>query len=67
MKKAPPSLKMRKVQMMLVMQEPLHQQQLLPPLQRALMMKEDPCPRLPPHSPDSKLMQRLAPLRTQGR
>ncbi|WVZ89082.1 hypothetical protein U9M48_035536 [Paspalum notatum var. saurae] len=37
------------------------------PLLRAQMMKKDPCPRLPPHSPDSKLMQRLDPLRTQGR
>ncbi|WVZ53355.1 hypothetical protein U9M48_004314 [Paspalum notatum var. saurae] len=37
------------------------------PLLRALMMKEDLCPRLLPHSPDSKLKQRLAPLRTQGR
>ncbi|WVZ75428.1 hypothetical protein U9M48_023479 [Paspalum notatum var. saurae] len=34
-------------------------------LAAALMMKEDPCPRLP--LPDSKLKQRLAPLRTQGR
>ncbi|WVZ97460.1 LOW QUALITY PROTEIN: hypothetical protein U9M48_042997 [Paspalum notatum var. saurae] len=47
--------------------EPLHRLQLLPPLLRAQMMKEDPCPWLPPHSPDSKLMQRLDPLRTQGR
>ncbi|WVZ93564.1 hypothetical protein U9M48_039534 [Paspalum notatum var. saurae] len=47
--------------------EPLHQQQLLPPLLRALMMMEDPCLRLRPHSPDDKLMQRLDPLRTQGR
>ncbi|WVZ81383.1 LOW QUALITY PROTEIN: hypothetical protein U9M48_028765 [Paspalum notatum var. saurae] len=37
------------------------------PSLRARMMKEDPCPRLPPHSPDSMLMQRLDPLRTQGR
>ncbi|WVZ93643.1 LOW QUALITY PROTEIN: hypothetical protein U9M48_039608 [Paspalum notatum var. saurae] len=28
---------------------------------------EDLCPRLPPHSPDSKLKQRLAPLRRRGR
>ncbi|WVZ70298.1 hypothetical protein U9M48_018974 [Paspalum notatum var. saurae] len=28
---------------------------------------EDPCLWLPPHSPDSKLKQRLAPQRTQGR
>ncbi|WVZ63537.1 LOW QUALITY PROTEIN: hypothetical protein U9M48_013161 [Paspalum notatum var. saurae] len=28
---------------------------------------EDPCPRLPPHSPEKKLKQRLVPLRTQGR
>ncbi|WVZ76527.1 hypothetical protein U9M48_024496 [Paspalum notatum var. saurae] len=41
--------------------------QLLPPLLRALMMKEDLCPQLPPHSPDSKLKQSLALLRTQGR
>ncbi|WVZ93569.1 LOW QUALITY PROTEIN: hypothetical protein U9M48_039538, partial [Paspalum notatum var. saurae] len=47
--------------------EPLHRLQLLPPLLRALMMKEDLCPRLPPHSPDSKLVQRLVPLRTQER
>ncbi|WVZ58439.1 hypothetical protein U9M48_008715 [Paspalum notatum var. saurae] len=64
MKKAPPSLRMRKVWLMMVMQEPLHRLQLLPPLLRAQMMKEDPCPRLPPHSPDCKLMQRLDPLRT---
>ncbi|WVZ80221.1 hypothetical protein U9M48_027714 [Paspalum notatum var. saurae] len=56
MKKAPPSLRMRKVRLLLVMQEPLHRLQLLPPLLRAQMMKKDPCPRLPPHSPDSKLM-----------
>ncbi|WVZ94029.1 hypothetical protein U9M48_039972 [Paspalum notatum var. saurae] len=37
--------------------EPLHRLQLLPPLLRAQMMKEDPCPWLPPHSPDSKLMR----------
>ncbi|WVZ70339.1 hypothetical protein U9M48_019014 [Paspalum notatum var. saurae] len=67
MKKALPSLRMRKVQLMMVMQEPMHRLQLLPPLLRAQMMKEDPCPRLPPHSLDSKLMQRLDPLRTQGR
>ncbi|WVZ84763.1 LOW QUALITY PROTEIN: hypothetical protein U9M48_031754 [Paspalum notatum var. saurae] len=30
-------------------------------------MKKDPCPPLPLHTPDSKLKQRLAPLRTQGR
>ncbi|WVZ93785.1 hypothetical protein U9M48_039740 [Paspalum notatum var. saurae] len=56
MKKAPPSLRMRKVRLMMVMQEPLHRLQLLPPLLRAQMMKEDPCPRFPRHSPDSKLM-----------
>ncbi|WVZ90035.1 LOW QUALITY PROTEIN: hypothetical protein U9M48_036368 [Paspalum notatum var. saurae] len=67
MKKAPPSLRMRKVRLMLVMQEPLPWLQLLPPLLRGQMMKEDLCPRLPLHSPDSKLKQRLAPLRTQGR
>ncbi|WVZ84907.1 hypothetical protein U9M48_031877 [Paspalum notatum var. saurae] len=50
-----------------VMQEPLHRLQLLPPLLRALMMMEDPCLRLPPHSPDSKLKRRLDPLRMQGR
>ncbi|WVZ76666.1 hypothetical protein U9M48_024622 [Paspalum notatum var. saurae] len=49
----------------MVMQEPLHRLQFLPPRLRAQMM-EDPCPRLPPYSPDSKLMQRLDPLRTQG-
>ncbi|WVZ80528.1 hypothetical protein U9M48_027997 [Paspalum notatum var. saurae] len=38
-----------------------------PSLLRAQMVKEDPCPWLPPHSSDSKLMQRLDPLRTQGR
>ncbi|WVZ57942.1 hypothetical protein U9M48_008270 [Paspalum notatum var. saurae] len=58
---------MKKAQLMMVMQEPLHRLQLLPPLLRAQRMKEDPCPRLPPHSPDSKLIQRLDPLRTQGR
>ncbi|WVZ96998.1 hypothetical protein U9M48_042569 [Paspalum notatum var. saurae] len=63
MKKAPPSLRMRKVWLMMVMQEPLHRLQLLPSLLRAQMMKENPCPRLPPHSPDSKLMQRLDLLR----
>ncbi|WVZ58264.1 LOW QUALITY PROTEIN: hypothetical protein U9M48_008550 [Paspalum notatum var. saurae] len=47
--------------------EPLHRLQLLPPLLRALMMKDDLCLHSPPHSPDSKLKQRLAPLRTQGR
>ncbi|WVZ98063.1 hypothetical protein U9M48_043545 [Paspalum notatum var. saurae] len=67
MKKAPPSLRMRKVRLMLVMQEPLHRLQLPPPLLRALMMKEDHCPRPPLHSQDSKLKQRLDPLRTQGR
>ncbi|WVZ80907.1 hypothetical protein U9M48_028344 [Paspalum notatum var. saurae] len=46
--------------------EPLYRLLLLPPLLRAQMMKEDTCPWLPPHSPDSKLMQRLDPLRTQG-
>ncbi|WVZ93519.1 hypothetical protein U9M48_039491 [Paspalum notatum var. saurae] len=61
------SLRMRKVRLMLVMQEPLHRLQLLPPLLRALMMEEDPCLRLLHHSPDDMLMQRLDPLRTQGR
>ncbi|WVZ96952.1 hypothetical protein U9M48_042528 [Paspalum notatum var. saurae] len=55
MKKAPPSLRMRKVRMMLVMQESLHRLQLLPPLLRALMMMEDPCLWLPPHSPVARL------------
>ncbi|WVZ63381.1 LOW QUALITY PROTEIN: hypothetical protein U9M48_013018 [Paspalum notatum var. saurae] len=50
-----------------VVDDPLHRLQLLRPLLRAQMMKEDPCPRLPLHSPDSKLKQRLAPLRTHGR
>ncbi|WVZ80420.1 hypothetical protein U9M48_027893 [Paspalum notatum var. saurae] len=54
-----PSLRMRN--------EPQHWLQLLPPLLRALMMKEDACPRLPLHSPDSKLKRRPAPLRTQER
>ncbi|WVZ89626.1 hypothetical protein U9M48_036005 [Paspalum notatum var. saurae] len=67
MKEALPSLRMRKVWLMMVMQEPLHQLQLLPPLLRVQMMKEDPCPLLHPHSPNSKLKQRLDPLRTQGR
>ncbi|WVZ53235.1 LOW QUALITY PROTEIN: hypothetical protein U9M48_004207 [Paspalum notatum var. saurae] len=67
MKKAPPSLKMRKVQLMLVMQAPLHRLQLLAPLLQALKMKEDLCLRLPPHFPDYKLKHRLAPLRMQGR
>ncbi|WVZ93842.1 LOW QUALITY PROTEIN: hypothetical protein U9M48_039796 [Paspalum notatum var. saurae] len=66
MKKAPQSLRMRKVRVMMVMQKPLHRLQLLPPLLRALMMMEDPCLRLPPHSPDGKLRQMLDPLRTQG-
>ncbi|WVZ53460.1 LOW QUALITY PROTEIN: hypothetical protein U9M48_004399 [Paspalum notatum var. saurae] len=35
--------------------EPLHRLQLLPLSLRVRMMKEDPCPRLPPHFPDSKL------------
>ncbi|WVZ93455.1 hypothetical protein U9M48_039433 [Paspalum notatum var. saurae] len=47
--------------------EPLHRLQLLSPLLRVQMMKEDPCQQLPPHSPNSKLKQRLDPLRTQGR
>ncbi|WVZ52562.1 hypothetical protein U9M48_003610, partial [Paspalum notatum var. saurae] len=46
--------------------EPLHRLQILSPLQQTLMMKEDLCPWLPPHSPDSKLKQRLAPMRTRG-
>ncbi|WVZ70511.1 hypothetical protein U9M48_019172 [Paspalum notatum var. saurae] len=54
MKKAPLSLRMWKVRLMSVMQKPLHRLQLLPSLLRALMMKEDPCPQLPLHSPDNK-------------
>ncbi|WVZ80765.1 hypothetical protein U9M48_028218 [Paspalum notatum var. saurae] len=66
MRKTPPSLKMRNVQKILVMQEPLHRLPLLPPLLPALKMKEDPCLRLPLHSPNCKLKQRLVPLRTHG-
>ncbi|WVZ85106.1 hypothetical protein U9M48_032061 [Paspalum notatum var. saurae] len=33
---------------------------------RARMMKEDPCPRLPPHSPDSKLMREARPAEDAG-
>ncbi|WVZ89296.1 LOW QUALITY PROTEIN: hypothetical protein U9M48_035719 [Paspalum notatum var. saurae] len=47
--------------------EPLHRLQLLPPLLRAQMMKEDPCPRLPPHFPDSKLMREAGPAEDAGR
>ncbi|WVZ49846.1 LOW QUALITY PROTEIN: hypothetical protein U9M48_001172 [Paspalum notatum var. saurae] len=66
MKKAPPSLRMRKVWLMLVVQEPLHRLQLLPPLLRAQMIKEDPCPRLPLHSPDSKLKREVGPAEDTG-
>ncbi|WVZ90654.1 hypothetical protein U9M48_036936 [Paspalum notatum var. saurae] len=64
---APPSLRMRKVQLMMVMREPPHRLQLLPsPLATSSMMKEDPCPRLPPHSPDSKLMREAGPAEDAG-
>ncbi|WVZ92825.1 LOW QUALITY PROTEIN: hypothetical protein U9M48_038863 [Paspalum notatum var. saurae] len=66
MKKALPSLRMRKVWLMMVMQEPLHRLQLLPPLLRVQMMKEDPCPRVPPHSPDSKLKREAGPAEDAG-
>ncbi|WVZ70756.1 hypothetical protein U9M48_019398 [Paspalum notatum var. saurae] len=37
------------------------------PSLRARMMKEDPCPRLPPHSPDGKLMREAGPAEDAGR
>ncbi|WVZ63073.1 LOW QUALITY PROTEIN: hypothetical protein U9M48_012738 [Paspalum notatum var. saurae] len=46
--------------------EPLHRLQLLPPLLRAQMMKEDLCPWLSLHSPDKEAQARPAPPRTRG-
>ncbi|WVZ51891.1 hypothetical protein U9M48_002991 [Paspalum notatum var. saurae] len=68
MKKAPPSWRMRKVQLMMVMQEPLHRLQLLPPLVTSSDDEGGPLPTASSSLPRrSKLMQRLDPLRTQGR
>ncbi|WVZ63282.1 hypothetical protein U9M48_012924 [Paspalum notatum var. saurae] len=58
MKKALPFLRMRKVWLMMVMREPLHRLQLLPLSLRVRMMKEDPCPQFPPHSPDKQAQAR---------
>ncbi|WVZ52622.1 hypothetical protein U9M48_003665 [Paspalum notatum var. saurae] len=46
---------------------PPHRLQLPSPLAMSSMMKEDPCPRLPPHSPDGKLMREAGPAEDAGR
>ncbi|WVZ81801.1 hypothetical protein U9M48_029142 [Paspalum notatum var. saurae] len=66
MKKAPPSLRMRKVPLMMMMREPPHRLQLPSPLATSSMMKEDPCPRLPPHSPDKQAHARGRTRRGRG-
>ncbi|WVZ75508.1 hypothetical protein U9M48_023553 [Paspalum notatum var. saurae] len=66
MKKALPFLRMRKVWLMMVMQEPPHRLQLLPPLATSSMMKEDPRPQLPPHSPDKQAQAQAGPTEDVG-
>ncbi|WVZ93972.1 hypothetical protein U9M48_039918 [Paspalum notatum var. saurae] len=62
MKKAPSSLRMRKVRLMMVMRESHRTGCSSCPLSlRARMMKEDPCPRLPPHSPDKQAHAEAGP------
>ncbi|WVZ84462.1 hypothetical protein U9M48_031492 [Paspalum notatum var. saurae] len=66
MKKALPFLRMRKVWLMMVMREPPHRRRSSYPLATSSMMKEDPRPTLPPHSPDKQAQAQAGPAEDVG-